>query len=83
MVKIWTDSGDVVGTLRPGNSSTLLAPHRVGAVTAMAFHAYAPVLAAAGADHCTVYELHDPQAASAAAAAAAAARAERASSLLP
>ncbi|KAG2445405.1 hypothetical protein HXX76_000027 [Chlamydomonas incerta] len=83
VVKIWTDSGDVVGTLRPGNTSTLLAPHRVGPVTAMAFHAYAPVLAAAGADHCTVYELHDPAAASAAAAAAAAARAERASSLLP
>jgi hypothetical protein len=63
VVKIWTDDGDVVGTLRPGNSSNLLAPHKVGPITAMAFHSYQPVLAAAGMDHCTVYELYDPGAA--------------------
>ncbi|GLI58486.1 hypothetical protein VaNZ11_000217 [Volvox africanus] len=79
VVKIWTDDGDVVGTLRPGNSSNLLAPHKVGPVTAMAFHSYQPVLAAAGMDHCTVYELYDPGAADRAAVAV---RAERAGSVL-
>ncbi|PNH07533.1 Regulatory-associated protein of TOR 1 [Tetrabaena socialis] len=63
VVKLWTDDGDVVGTLRPGNSSNLLAPHKVGPVTAMAFHPYQPVLAAAAMDHCTVYEMYDPGAA--------------------
>ncbi|GLC71947.1 hypothetical protein PLESTF_001187700 [Pleodorina starrii] len=77
VVKIWTDDGDVVGTLRPGNSSNLLAPHKVGPITAMAFHPYQPVLAAAGIDHCTVYELYDPSATDRAAAAQ---RAERTSS---
>ncbi|GFR43035.1 hypothetical protein Agub_g4039, partial [Astrephomene gubernaculifera] len=80
VVKIWTDDGDVVGTLRPGNSSTLLAPHKVGPVTSMVFHPYQPVLAAAGSDHCTVYELCDPGAAGGAAGAGG--RAERAASLV-
>ncbi|KAG2485410.1 hypothetical protein HYH03_015896 [Edaphochlamys debaryana] len=60
VVKIWTDEGDVVGTLRPGSSSALLTPHKVGPITCMAFHPFQPTLAAAGMDHCTVYELYDP-----------------------
>ncbi len=67
MVKLWTDEGEVVGTLRPGGGGpgTLLSPalggQRTGPVTAMAFHPHQPLLAAAGADHCAVYELYDPQ----------------------
>ncbi len=57
----------MVGTLRPGGGGpgTLLSPalggQRTGPVTAMAFHPHQPLLAAAGAGHCAVYLLYDPQ----------------------
>lgn len=55
VVKVWTDSCEVVGAIR---AQTTLMAHKMGPVTCMAWHPYQPLLAAGGGDSvCAVYAI--------------------------
>ncbi|KAL6745996.1 WD40-repeat-containing domain protein [Haematococcus lacustris] len=55
VVKVWTESCEVVGAIRAQN---MLSSNKVGSVTSMAWHPYQPLLAAGGSDSvCTVYAI--------------------------